>query len=80
VDFIDADRWVAATDSAILSTGDGGKTWTGGKPLGLPAGRFVKLVFLDAENGLGLFQPTDGTGTYLYRTWNGGISWQIGAV
>lgn len=80
VDFIDADRWVAATDSAILSTSDGGKTWTGGKPLGLPAGRFVKLVFLDPENGLGLFQPTDGTGSYLYRTWNGGISWQIGAV
>jgi photosystem II stability/assembly factor-like uncharacterized protein len=74
-DFIDATNWVAAEGSTLFVTADG-KTWKSALGSGLPQGSFAALVFLDPANGFGLFKAADGSGTFLYRTSDGGYEWQ----
>jgi RNA polymerase sigma-70 factor (ECF subfamily) len=61
----------AAMGSTVQLTSDAGKTWKSSLGQGLPAGKFIKLAFVDATTGYGLFQPEGGTDYYLYRTSNG---------
>lgn len=75
-DFIDATHWVAAQGSTLFVTADG-KTWKSALGSGLPQGSFATLAFLDPENGFGLFKAADGSGSFLYRTSNGGDEWQL---
>jgi photosystem II stability/assembly factor-like uncharacterized protein len=76
-DFVDATHWVAAADSTVQVTSDAGKTWKESLDLHLPAGRFVKVAFLDGSNGYGLFEPAGEADYYLYTTYNGGDSWGL---
>jgi photosystem II stability/assembly factor-like uncharacterized protein len=76
-DFIDASHWVAADGATLTATADGGKTWKVAQDAGLPAGSFTQLVFLDPNVGFGLFSAADGSGSYLYRTDNGGDEWEL---
>jgi hypothetical protein len=75
--FVDATHWGAAVGSTVQLTSDAGKTWTKSLGLSLPAGRFVKLVFIDASTGYGLFEPAGGPEYSLYRTSSGGDDWSL---
>jgi photosystem II stability/assembly factor-like uncharacterized protein len=85
-DFIDASRWVAASGTTLTFTSDGGRTWQAvwpnGMPAsaGLPAGTFVGLVFLDPNDGFATYRPDGAADNYLYRTSNGGISWELAST
>ena len=82
-DFIDASHWVAANGTTLTFTSDGGRTWQAVWPngmaagAGLPAGTFVALVFLDPNDGFATYRPDGAADDYLYRTSNGGISWEL---
>ncbi len=76
-DFVDATHWAAAVGSTVQLTSDAGKIWKSSLGQGLPAGKFIKLAFVDATTGYGLFQPEGGTDYYLYRTSNGGDEWSL---
>lgn len=85
-DFIDASHWVAASGTTLTFTSDGGRTWQAvwpnGMPAsaGLPAGTFVGLVFFDPNVGFATYRPDGAADNYLYRTSNGGISWELAST
>ena len=76
--FVDEHHGFAATEDSLLATADGGRTW---QARALPPGRHYAPAawFLDAERGWYLnLDVLSGTGLPrdLYRTLDGGRSWQ----
>ncbi|UOQ52782.1 YCF48-related protein [Hymenobacter cellulosivorans] len=72
--------WVATTASRVFHSADRGLSWSVSE---LPAAAFTPngpraLAFADAQHGLALFSRTDGftDNAPLYRTTDGGATWQ----
>ena len=78
VDFVSDDEgWVASGDG-LFHTIDGGSNWSAVSGYGLPTGEyFLKVDFVDSQNGWVLTTPDDSTWTplNLFRTTDGGASW-----
>ena len=82
--------WLTQTTSTagslqiyVLSTANGGASWTRGTSVeGNPSRHVVTLFFLDSEHGWMLVQPemdfasNENLTAYLYRTVDGGTSWR----
>jgi len=79
VNFIDARHGFQATETRLLATADGGRSWQLRR---LPDGqRFAPGAwFLDADHGWYLnldFLPGTGLPRHLYRTLDGGRTWEL---
>ena len=81
VDYLDTNHWLVPGHGSIAVTADGGATWKTVGARGMGGGDFVKLVFFDTDNGLGLYEPYDAPGHhYLYRTSDGGQDWLLSST
>lgn len=78
VDFTTVDQGWAGGGTSLLTTTDGGVTWTPSGMTGIPAGDgILNLDFVDDQNGWVLTTPDESTWTplRLFRTTDGGASW-----
>jgi photosystem II stability/assembly factor-like uncharacterized protein len=73
--------WIVGSQATILTTADGGNTWSGGpNQLTFGSGTVFRSVFIDASgigagNGDGWAVGDDGSGNAVFGHWNGG-GWQ----
>jgi photosystem II stability/assembly factor-like uncharacterized protein len=79
-DFIDATHWVVAQGSTLYATADGGKTWQSSASEDLPAGAFVRIVCIEPSTIVATYRPDGAADNYLYRTSNGGITWELAST
>ena len=80
VDFYSLDQGWLAANLGLFQTLDGGLTWTAASTTGIPPGEyFLKVDFVDSLHGWVLTTPDDMTWDplKLYRTTNGGTSWEF---
>lgn len=80
VDFHTIDEGWLVSRSGLYHTTDGGITWSEMTTLGIPAGEiFLKVNFVDSLHGWVLATPDDMTWNplKLYRTTDGGVSWDL---
>ena len=73
--------WIVGDSATILTTSDGGNTWSGGngQVLGAPAGTSLKSVFVDtfgtgSGNGDGWAVGDDGANNVVFAHWDG-LTW-----
>jgi photosystem II stability/assembly factor-like uncharacterized protein len=79
-DFINLDEGWLAAKLALYHTLDGGLTWSTVAATGISVGEFfLKVDFVDSLNGWVLTTPDDMTWEplNLYRTTDGGASWEL---
>jgi photosystem II stability/assembly factor-like uncharacterized protein len=76
-----ANGW-AITDTGVVRTNDGGLTWHDVTPSGVTKLGFgVPFYFLDSNHGWVVSaNPSNSSGGTLYRTQDGGSTWQSSAV
>ncbi len=78
VDFISVDEGWIASGIGLFHTIDGGSNWSAVSGSGIPSGEFfLRVDFVDAQNGWVLTTPDDSTWSplNLFRTTDGGASW-----
>jgi len=75
VSFVSAGRgWVVGADGVILSTTDGGATWT--QQNSGTTRKLSKVHFVDAQRGWITGGWQDGSSYLVLRTTNGGVTWE----
>jgi photosystem II stability/assembly factor-like uncharacterized protein len=79
---MDAANGWAITDTGVVRTNDSGKTWHDVTPSGVgKLGFGTAFYFLDSNHGWVVSgNPSDPTSGTLYRTQDGGATWQSNAV
>jgi photosystem II stability/assembly factor-like uncharacterized protein len=80
VDFISLDEGWLTSKTGLYHTLDAGLTWSVVATTGIPAGEFfLKVDFVDSLHGWVLTTPDDMTWDplKLYRTTDGGVSWEL---
>jgi photosystem II stability/assembly factor-like uncharacterized protein len=77
---LDAKTGWAVSDINILRTGDGGVSWSNSTPQGLSKVGYVAAFFLDASSAWFVVPSDDYTTGTLYRTQDGGASWNSVSV
>ena len=82
IHMIDVTNGWAITDTGVVRTNDGGATWHDVTPSGVTKLGFgTTFYFLDSNHGWVVSgDPSNSPSGTLYRTQDGGVTWQSGAV
>jgi photosystem II stability/assembly factor-like uncharacterized protein len=80
VDFLSVEQGWASSEASLFSTIDGGVSWVSLAPAGIPEEEIIfHLDFVDGDHGWLLTYRDDGAAPLrrLYRTMDGGVSWNL---
>ncbi len=67
--------WACGNDGTVIKSSNMGDNWTNGNQSGIPANITLNHIYCINEN-IVLTAGTDGSQVYLYKTINGGASWE----